>query len=143
MMKTLYTIGYHDWTLEEVASRVETLGALLVDVRIKPFSHKPGFKKKQLKMELADRYLHIEELGNENYQSGDPSKIEIADFDTGRQKLGRVYRKRRPETLVLLCGCKNPQRCHRSVVAARLAERKGLDITHLAAPSDQGSLFDG
>jgi uncharacterized protein (DUF488 family) len=36
--------------------------------------------------------------------------------------------------IALLCGCADPQRCHRSVAAAFLTERLGAKVEHIIAP---------
>lgn len=41
-----------------------------------------------------------------------------------------------------LCGCADPQRCHRSVAAAFLAERLGAEVAHIFAPVRPAQLDD-
>lgn len=143
-MDTLFTVGFHSWTLEEVAVKVEALEALLVDVRRKAKSHKVGFKKRNLKMRLREQYLHVPELANADEKEGSSGRSKIANFEAGRKKIGARFRTTSPKTFVLMCGCLDPDDCHRSVVAAKLAEKQHLDVVHLAAPSEaaQGRLFD-
>jgi len=37
--------------------------------------------------------------------------------------------------VILLCGCADPTRCHRSLAAAYLAERLGAVVIHLTTPT--------
>jgi uncharacterized protein (DUF488 family) len=145
-MDTLYTLGYATWTLDDVHERAKALGAVIVDVRLRPHSSKPGFSKESLRYELAGYYLHFPAFGNENYKNSLQDEIQIADFEAGRRRLKNVPRECgfSPETVILMCGCKDYRQCHRSKLAARLSEPAGLDVVHLAAPSEesQHSLFD-
>jgi len=136
----IQTLGYAQWTLAEVAAHVQDADALLVDVRRQPYSSKPGFRKPDLQDELGDRYLHVPAFGNENFQDPD-APIEIQNIWRG---IHRVRDLDLPETIVLLCGCADPQSCHRTVVAETLADVFKADIRHLSPPDNprQGALFD-
>jgi uncharacterized protein (DUF488 family) len=136
----IQTLGYAQWTLAEVAAHVRKADALLVDVRRQPYSSKSGFRKPDLQDELDDRYLHVPAFGNENFQHPD-APIEIRNVWRG---IHRLQERAVPETIVLLCGCADPQSCHRTVVAETLADVFQADIRHLSPPDNprQGALFD-
>lgn len=131
----IYTLGYARWSVDEVGHTLETLDAALVDVRYNPSTSKPGFSRNELQARFPDRYLHVAAFGNVNYKGG---PIQLADPERGLQRVEAL--NDRP---VLMCGCRDPKSCHRSVVAERIAE-EGEPIKHLRAPSEPGqpNFFD-
>lgn len=131
-----YTLGYAQWTLDEVAAQLDALGAVLVDVRHSPHTTKPGFAKPDLDSRFGDRYVHLPAFGNVNYQDG---PIELAKPERGIDKIQALERPP-----VLMCGCRYPGPCHRSTVAALLTDRLGGTVEHLRTPSEraQPGLFD-
>ena len=63
-MRTLFTLGYEQRTIEEFVRMLEDAGVgVLVDVRETPWSHKPGFSKRG----LAE---HLEAAGIEYVHAG-------------------------------------------------------------------------
>lgn len=124
-MHAIYTIGYSGWKPEQLAAKVEELGALLVDVRFSPRSRVPQWTKKSLcELVGAENYVHCKNLGNENYKSGGP--IKLLNPDAAIASLRDVQRP-----LILLCGCKDHTICHRADAATVLAEAFGVAVTHL------------
>src|ERR1700686_2094283 len=67
MAETLFTIGYEKARLADVVATLTASGvAILIDVRDRPISRRPGFSKHQLAhaVEAAGiRYLHLQALG--------------------------------------------------------------------------------
>jgi len=57
----IYTLGYLGWEVDEVEREVRRLGALLVDVRLRPLSRNPAFTAKRLAERFGARYLWIKE----------------------------------------------------------------------------------
>jgi uncharacterized protein (DUF488 family) len=135
-ISTVYTLGYAQWPIDEVATKIDALGAALVDVRHSAHTTKPGFAKSDLEARLGDRYVHLPAFGNVNYQDG---PIDLADPERGVQTIRELERPP-----VLMCGCRHPERCHRSTVAALVADRLGGTVEHLRAPDErtQPGLFD-
>lgn len=133
---TIYTLGYAQWSIDEVESRLDALDAMLVDVRHSPHTSKPGFAKPALEARFADRYVHLPAFGNVKYKE---RSIELADPERGLVAIQKLE-----NAPVLMCGCQHPDRCHRSVVAQRIADRFGGRVKHLRAPDAhaQSSLFD-
>ena len=132
----IYTLGYAQWSIDEVTTQIDALDAVLVDVRHSPHTTKPGFAKSDLEARFGDRYVHLPAFGNVNYQGG---PIELADPEQGIQAIRELERPP-----VLMCGCRYPEHCHRSTVATLLANRLGGTVEHLRAPSEraQPGLFD-
>ena len=132
----IYTLGYADWTIENVIEEVRNRNAILVDVRQSPQTSKPGFSRAELKERLENRYRHVSAFGNVNYKGG---PVELANPERGVEiVLGFEHDP------VLMCGCKSLEKCHRTMVANLLHERSGSEIKHLQAPGqrEQPGLFD-
>jgi len=129
MPSPIYTLGYAQWTADEVDDQLQLLGAVLVDVRRSPQTTKPGFTKDELDARFGSRYVHVPAFGNVNYKEG---PIELA-----QPKLGMATVQSLSRPPVLMCGCQAPAQCHRSTVATRLAEEWAVSVTHLRAPSER------
>jgi len=136
---TIYTLGYSGWSADDVASLLDRLDAVLVDVRMSPRSRNPAFSGRRLAERLGDRYRHVRGLGNTNYRGGE---IVLHDWDGGLKELQALTSGGR--AVVLMCACADVNVCHRKVVAERLAELWSAEVVHLtpadAAPP-QATLF--
>ena len=82
----IYSVGYEGTTAEELADRLARHGvSLLVDVRLQPWSRRPGFSKQPLSVALAMagiEYVHEPLFGNppenrEAYRQGDPAAVQV------------------------------------------------------------------
>lgn len=116
----------------------------LIDVRAVPLSRKPGFSKNVLAARLLKagiRYISLRGLGT-------PPAGRAAARRNDRAALRRVFtahlktegaRRDMEEALriatraraCLLCFENDPRRCHRLMVAERMAQRTGQEIVHL------------
>lgn len=144
--KTLATIGYEAATVAGFLDALrEAKVDLLVDVRAVARSRRPGFAKTALAANLEGAgidYLHLRGLGTPSdgrvaARAGRPEEMkEIfrehleteeaqADLDA---LLERVEAGRR---VCLLCLEADPETCHRSLVAAAVAERLPVRVEHL------------
>ena len=121
MTKTIYTIGYGSRAPEDVFAILDSLGAILVDIRFSAWG-KPGWKLFELQRALGARYMHVKALGNAAYKTGG---MEIANYEQGRAVLEGLDRP-----AVLLCACHHPIGCHRTVVGDML-RRDGFTVTEL------------
>ena len=146
-MRTLYSIGYEKALLQDVIATLQRAGvAVLLDVRDRPISRRPGFSKRQLAaaVEAAGmRYVHLAALGT-------PPEGRLANR---RRQWARFWaivgdKLARPEALLdlqraaaiaaeapscLLCYEADWQICHRSRIADVLASRHGFELRHLIA----------
>jgi uncharacterized protein (DUF488 family) len=133
-MQIIYTIGYEGTDIERF---VQTLKAVdirvLADVRAVALSRKKGFSKTALRNRLAEEgieYLHFMELGDPK-----PGReaARAGKFDLFRKIYGKhLVSPPAQEALVdlklvaenratcLLCFEREPNVCHRSIVADRL-----------------------
>lgn len=128
-MKTAYHFGYTGHKPEELHRAITELGALLIDIRYRPFSRNPAWNKGRLQQLFGADYLHLEAWGNVNYRGG---PIQIAAFANG---LDAVLRELESRPVVLMCVCKNAATCHRSVVADELS-KMGVEIEELILAID-------
>lgn len=125
-LTTWYECGYSNLgTAKELIAKVKTLGAILVDIRLNPYSKRAEYQKAWLASECKKQgvgYLHIPELGNINYnKDGEP--IQIKDLPAGLRELKRLMAT---DNIMLMCGCKNLETCHRkTVIEALPQDRKG------------------
>lgn len=140
----LLTIGYEGYSIDEFIGCLKNFHVdYLFDVREIPFSHKKGFSKTPLKTALTEnaiRYQHFKELGSpkeirdqlhsdsnydvffENYEAylqtqRDTMEIASAAIEGNANKI-----------FCLLCFEKNPEICHRSVLARELATMVDKDV---------------
>ncbi len=129
MRRMIYTIGYAGWAPATLREHVLGLGATLVDVRIAPTSKSPQWRKEALAALMGTVYLYLPALGNRNAFTGGP--VALNDPERALTPIAALL-ERGP--VALLCGCADPQRCHRSVAAVFLAERLGAEVAHILAP---------
>ena len=128
----IYTLGYSGWRIEDVEAVLERLGAILVDVRMVARTRwAPIWNATALGARLGDRYVWLREFGNRNYK-GTFEQIEIADFPAGQKRLRELTAT--GKSVVLMCGCRDVNVCHRKVVAERLASALHADVEHLSLP---------
>lgn len=150
MASTIATIGYEGRAQHDVIGLLVDAGVtLLVDVRIRAQSRKPGLSKSSLAAGLAEAgigYEHLRALGTpldiraefragntdaareqyRQYLLGDPEAV--ADLET----LARMLDEQR---VAILCFEHDPRVCHRMVVVEELARLHGVEAQHLGAPA--------
>jgi uncharacterized protein (DUF488 family) len=145
--KTLFTIGYEKALLKDVIAALTAAGVeILLDVRDRPISRRPGFSKRQLAAAVEDagmRYVHLAALGT-------PPEGRLANRRREWERFWSIVDEKlaRPEAELdlhraadiaeaapscLLCYEADWQVCHRRRVAEILAERRGFGIRHLGA----------
>lgn len=149
-MTSIATIGYegraqHDLIELLVAADI----TLLVDVRIRAQSRKPGFSRSTLAAGLAAveiGYEHLRALGTpldiraefragntdhardryREYLLGDP------DAHVELETLAELCER---ERVAILCFEHDPRVCHRAVVAEELLRLHGISTVHLGVPT--------
>ena len=149
MHKTLFTIGYEGLTPERLHAALREAGvAVLADVRAVANSRKRGFSKNTLKAGLAEAglgYEHFRSLGTPKsgreaaraHDAGLMRRIyceEVLDTADGGLALDALAELAGRTPLCLLCFERDPARCHRRVLAERLAPR-GFDTVDLFGDS--------
>jgi uncharacterized protein (DUF488 family) len=112
----IHTAGYYGRKLDDFKAEVERLGAVVVDIRLVPQSRFfPEWRKGNLEAVFGKRYLHVKELGNTKFKE---KRIEINDLDAGLEVVTQIE-----GDLILLCACKDRNKCHRQVIGEALSER--------------------
>lgn len=134
----IYTAGYQGRNLPDLAASIKFLDALLVDIRLHASSPNPVWTKPSLVKTFGAAYLHLPELGNINYKTGGP--IHIASMQDGLMKMFDAIRAGGFGAAVMLCACKEVDRCHRQVVADGL-RRANWTVTELERGAEVAGLF--
>jgi len=132
----IFTIGYEKRSVDDLIRLLQSRKvARVVDVRLTPWSRRPGFSKKRLGAALEAAGIAYEHMGG----LGNPPEIRdiylAGDAEAGhrrfREHLGNgasaavdeLVEIADREPVALLCLERDAFRCHRSVVAAVSAER--------------------
>lgn len=121
----VFPIGY---SAPDSGARIDNLmnrpEVLLIDTRLKPQSWNDQWKREALQEKYGERYRWAGKyLGNIGYQDG---YIEIADIDTGIRGLVRYLHE--GHDLILLCQCKEYDKCHVSHIVRYLREMPDVEV---------------
>ena len=122
MATELYSYGYIGTSPADLLALVERTGAVVFDVRFRPLSRDPRWCKGNLQRLLGERYFHVKAFGNPAYKE---DRIELVDFEAGA-----LLVEASPHPVILLCACRDPKTCHRTVVATLLCDRGCHLIDH-------------
>ncbi|MFL1875156.1 DUF488 family protein [Hansschlegelia beijingensis] len=146
-MSRLFTIGYEGATPNALADALANAGVeTLIDVRAVANSRRPGFSKRALAAGLEERgvgYLHMRALGtpadgraaSRSGRYDDMRRIYEAHLQTEAAKdeltaLEQLVRT--GKRLCLLCFEREPEHCHRLMIAERVeAADADVAIEHL------------
>jgi uncharacterized protein (DUF488 family) len=134
-MSVVYTIGYEGTDIDRFVDTLKTVGVKRVaDVRAVALSRKKGFSKKSLSARLEAEgieYLHFIELGDpkpgrEAARAGRYDEFRDIyeshlDSDEAQASLRRLLTIASTAQTCLLCFERDPETCHRSIVAGELA----------------------
>jgi uncharacterized protein (DUF488 family) len=143
----LFTIGYEKARQVDVIAALTAAGVkILIDVRDRPISRRPGFSKNQLAAaaEAAGmRYVGLKALGTppegreanhkrewDRFWRIVDDKLKTAEAELALQQAAATASD---ASSCLICYEADPRICHRSRVAEILAERHGFTVRHLAA----------
>lgn len=143
----IYTIGFTKTSAEDFFERLRSAGIRhLIDVRRRNTSHLAGFAKRDdlayfLDQIVGARYTHELLLAPPDdlldaYRSKEVAwpefRSEFDDLLRDREIEDRIDRSLFEEPTTLLCGERSADRCHRRLVAERLAEAWGdTEVVHL------------
>jgi uncharacterized protein (DUF488 family) len=143
----LWTIGYEGAAAHAAVGALADAGVeLLVDVRIRAQSRKPGFSKSTLAAEL-DRagigYEHLRDLGTplhikalfragELEAGREQYREHLRGDDAARASLARLVDLAGERRTAILCFERDERTCHRMVVCEELARaHPGFEAYHL------------
>lgn len=132
----VYPCGYsiHSHLIERLMCDIPNL--LLIDTRAVPHSRIAGWSQSALEQRFGNRYRWAGKfLGNVNYASAGP--IRLANPVTGIAGLVRYLQE--GYDLILLCGCREYEQCHRRVIVDLLCQQlPTVNIIHPEAlPSSE------
>ncbi len=148
MPAAILTIGYEGAGLDDVLAALAEAGVrTLIDVREAPVSRKPGFSKEALRRAMEEAgiaYVHLPALGTpkagrDAARAGRRREFEdifarrLATPEAAAALAAAALIARDEGPACLLCFERQPERCHRAIVAARLAARLGCPVTHLGS----------
>lgn len=143
----LYTIGYEGLTQDSFLARLKKHHiSIVADVRQIPLSRKKGFSKTALNELLSKeniQYINFQSLGttkdmrDELKKTGDYKKLfnkfrrTLTDKTQDLDKINSLLKD--GNNVTLLCFERDPQKCHRKVVADAVKKRdgNGLKIHHI------------
>jgi uncharacterized protein (DUF488 family) len=146
------TIGY------EKASLADFIGTLklskievLVDVRDRAQSRRPGFSKSSLSEALRDAgigYVHMRELGDpvegrEAARRGDYAAFhaiftEVMASTRAKEAIKKLEKLALERDICLMCYERDQTVCHRKIVAERLEQSLGRKARHLGVKEGAG-----
>jgi len=114
----VYTTGYTGKKPDDLKALVDRLGARLVDVRFSPHSRwAKHWERDALIKLLGPAYYHLVHFGNQAFKQ---KRIEIFDFFAGMRWLSQHFVDNPNQPVILMCGCKEYQTCHRKELSERL-----------------------
>ncbi len=142
---TIHTLGYEGANIDGFIKELRANDiACLIDVRAAPYSRKPDFTKPALRTRLESAeidYQHLAALGNPKAGRDAAISGEVETYikifrnhlngDAAQTALAAVVRLTRERRACLMCLEANPEHCHRSLIADRLAQDYGLAVRHL------------
>lgn len=142
MARTLATIGYEQATQADVIARLATAGVeVLIDVRAVAASRRAGFSKTILANSLAEHgidYVHLRALGTPKAGREAARRGRIDEMHTifeqqletpeAQLQLVQAAEIAGARKAALLCFEADHARCHREIIAERLAASNGFRI---------------
>ncbi len=150
MSHPISTIGYEGATPAGLIRALRHARvALVLDIRAVPASRKKGFSKTQLAANLADAgivYRHLRGLGTpkrgrEAARFGDVETFERIFLEHMSEPealldLAQAITLAKAEPVCLLCLERDPEVCHRLIVANRMAAETGQELRHIFVESE-------
>ena len=142
---SLATIGYEGAALDAFLGTLVDAGIkTLIDVREVAFSRRKAFCKSALKEAVAEAgiaYVHLRALGTPKPGRDAARAGRMAEFRKlfdaqlssaeAQSALDEALDLARDGAACLMCYERDPQRCHRSIVAAEMAKRERIETSHL------------
>ena len=124
----LYSIGYEGRSVLALINELRSRRVnILVDVRSKPFSRKPGFSKQALEKSLEAAGLGYLWLGKTLGGFGEIAEGDIRQLATWQED----------HTACLMCFERDPKGCHRDYNIARRLKKYGVRVRHI---KDEGCI---
>ena len=113
-----FTTGFTDLGVADLKPLLANLDAVLVDIRMSPYSKSVQWNREYLKILLKGKYQHLAQLGNRHSEN---EPIAIQHLALGTKILVSFGMN-----AVLLCECAGTQSCHRLIIAQELRRQGHL-----------------
>lgn len=151
------TIGYERASLTDFIATLQMSGIdVLVDIRDRAQSRRPGFSKTALSSALAHAgisYIHMRELGDpkegrDAARRGDYDQFRsifhgVLKTNAAKQAIASLEDLANENRICLMCFERNADTCHRKIVAARLEKALDLKAQHLGVKQGAGRRCTG
>jgi uncharacterized protein (DUF488 family) len=146
------TIGYERASLSDFLATLQLAKVeVLVDIRDRAQSRRPGFSKSTLSAALNEvgiEYIHLKELGDpkegrEAARRGDYDHFRtvfgrVLETAEAKQAIVRLEVLARVSRICLMCFERNQADCHRKIVADKLEANLKLKVQHLGVRDGAG-----
>ncbi|MEO6387055.1 MAG: DUF488 domain-containing protein [Croceibacterium sp.] len=146
------TIGYERASLADFIATLQLSSIeILVDIRDRAQSRRPGFSKSALAAALEDAgisYVHMRELGDpkegrEAARRGDYDQFRaifagVMASEIAIEALAKLEELASANEICLMCFERDQATCHRKIVADRLEQRLGIKARHLGVSEGAG-----
>ena len=155
MQKTLYTIGYSGFSINNFISSLHWHGInVLIDVRSNPYSSLfSQFNKEQLNTVLTANSIYYrnyaKEFGAQQTDRSFYTPQGYLDFETftDSDAFADGYRRiedglKQKYTFAFMCAEKDPIDCHRAIMISKTFKDNGYEVLHLLPENKQLSQLD-
>lgn len=146
----LATIGYEGARPDDFVSTLQLVDVqIVVDIRDRAQSRRPGFSKSALRENLEQNgiaYVHLKELGDpkegrDAARSGDMDRFRriyaaVLETEQASNALNQIVELTKEMNVCLLCYERDHHECHRKVVADRLESIVGFKARHLGVQAN-------
>lgn len=146
------TIGYERASLADFIATLKLTNIdVLVDIRDRAQSRRPGFSKSALSSALMDSgisYVHMRELGDpkegrEAARSGDLDRFRaiftsVLETEVAKEALHKLEVLAVQSKICLMCFERSQEDCHRKIVAERLERSLNIKVQHLGVREGAG-----
>ncbi|MBD3834102.1 DUF488 domain-containing protein [Brevundimonas bullata] len=146
----LATIGYEGARPDDFVSTLQLVDVqIVVDIRDRAQSRRPGFSKSALRENLEQNgiaYVHLKELGDpkegrDAARSGDMDRFRriyaaVLETEQASNALNQIVELTKEMNVCLLCYERDHHECHRKVVADRLESVVGFKARHLGVQAN-------
>lgn len=145
---TIRTVGYEGASIEDfVATLLQQEVSLLLDIRERPSSRRPGFSRTSLRATLEAagiKYLHLRPLGDPKEGRDAARRGDYVRFETifrthlakpeAQAALDMLLSQAEDHAICLMCYERDPKVCHRQIVVEEAMKRKNFRVRHLGVP---------
>lgn len=146
----LATIGYEGARPDDFVGTLQLVDIqMVVDIRDRAQSRRPGFSKSALRENLEQNgigYVHLKELGDpkdgrDAARSGDLAKFQqiyagVLKTQQAAEALHQIAELAKAMNVCLLCYERDHHECHRKIVADHLESVIGCKVRHLGVKAD-------